>query len=40
MQQEDYEDFHQYDAFFKQAKKFRKPRLGEDIYLNVSISLK
>lgn len=40
MEQEEYEDFHEYDAYFKNSKKFRKPKIGEDIYLNLNISLK
>ena len=40
MEQNEYEDFQEYDAYFKNSKKFRKPKVGEDIYLNISISLK
>jgi DnaJ-class molecular chaperone len=39
MEEQQYEDFHEYDDFFKNSKKFRKPKLGEDIYLNLSVSL-
>lgn len=36
---DEYEDFYDYDVFYKQGKKFRKPRIGEDVYINVEISL-
>jgi len=39
MEQGDYEDFHDYDLFFKQNKKFRKPRIGDDIYINLTVTL-
>lgn len=39
LEQDEYEDFHDYDTFFKQSKKFRKPKIGEDIYINLTISL-
>lgn len=40
MEQENYEDFKEYDEYFKRSKKFRKPKLGEDIYIDLNISLK
>ena len=40
MEQDQYEDFFEHDEFFKGAKKFRKPKVGEDVYVSLTISLK
>lgn len=35
-----YEDFYDYDVYFKGGKKHRKPKIGGDIYINTTITLK